>query len=297
MKSSPDCDGAPTCNARDYVSKEEAAVLKQMRDVREEARLLQRDNPDDRQLEQLRVRFAQLKEALNLANTEKLRRLGHLLLIPLTALLLSACSGPTVAGKTSPRPATEDPAPATRQDPTPDPVPQEMPEPPKICLDKKIQGLPASAKLSQALLLEPAAIKGKKVTFTRRGASLSLPFSDLARTLHRFIAERKGARNFPEERALMAALELQAPEGGHITLDDAKPTWFKGSPVLLQRRINFLLADLVTAGAAVEINGKPAQLVLVEYTSNCGELCGAGGRALLLTDGCALVFHTVDWVS
>ena len=249
----------------------------------------------------LRGRFRAHKERLAAANHEKLRRLGHLALFPLVALLLTACSSPA---SRAPAPAPSrvkvtqvkaDPAPVV--DPAPAPAPAQQPQLTEKCSGTKIQGLPSGATLGQTQLLSPKKIQGKKVTFHRGGGTLSVPLSNLSKTLHRFIAEHRGARNFPEERAVISRLERLAPEGGHITLDDRKATWFSGSPAMMQRRINFLLADLLAAGSPVEVAGSAVELVLVEYSSYCGELCGAGGRAVINAAGCELLFYTVDWLS
>ena len=232
-----------------------------------------------------------------------LSRLGHLILLPLAALLLTACPGPAsstrapVPAQTSVKvtPAKVDLAPAA--DPAPAPAPAPQPRLTDQCKGSKIPGLPSSATVGGGQLLPPKKIQGKKVIFHRGGGTLSVPFSSLAKTLHRFIAERRGARNWPEERAVMARLERLAPEGGHITLDDRKATWFSGAPAMMQRRINFLLADLLAAGSPVEVTGSAVELVLVQYGSNCGEVCGAGGRAVVTAKECALLFYTVEWLS
>jgi len=237
---------------------------------------------------------------------EKLKRLGHLVFIPLAMVLISACSGPD-ANKSPAQtlvlaPAKKDPAPA--KDPAPDPAPadvtpQQMPAPPTVCMDEPqtIPGMPEGSKLSHPLLIHAAAIKGKKVTFVRGDLRMTVSFGALAKPLHRFIAERKGARRFPEERAVMNQLKLRAHLDHNIVLDLTKPTWFKAPPAFMQRRVYFMLADIVASGGALEVNGKAVELLLVEYSHYCGELCGAGGHAVLTVDGCRLLFRTVDWVS
>ncbi len=226
---------------------------------------------------------------------------GQLLLITLLALSISACGSSTQ--QVRPAPA----APEAEKESQHPPQPQsqakaQAPAPtqanPGACKLTPAMGLPREARATSSRQVDaPGRVSGKKLIFSRAGVQLVFPFTMVSR-LHQFLAEN-GAASFPEERALLAHLEREAPKGQDIIIDPAYP-WYKGPRNIMKRRISFLLADLLAYGS-FEIRAPRSkdpiyEITVMEYGSYCGEVCGVGGRAILLP-GCKIVLYTVDWIS
>lgn len=315
-KSTRACPTEGCSKSKEYVSLEEATQLRAMRAVREEARQVQQalastapETPRGAQLsqnlEQLRARFRELKKKLEQANLDKLRRLGHLVVAPLLVATLAACGG---SAQQSPGP--RDPAPTVRASapqakptpapprPAPAPQPEALPPATAPCAISAGMSLPRGARTTAHRQLKSASpVQGRRLTFSRGSAKLVFPASALDH-LRRFL-QQNGPSNFPEERALLSQLEQAAAAKVDITIGPDFP-WYPGSAVIMKRRISFLLADLLAAGNfEIHLPGQDGPVLEVtelEYSSTCGELCGAGGRVYVLP-GCTSLFYTVDWVS
>jgi hypothetical protein len=170
-------------------------------------------------------------------------------------------------------------------------------EPP--CLVRARSHLPGE---TMASFIKGGVVGRKRLVFRRGDVQLLIDFEVLDSTTRDFLKEQGHNRKFPEEVNLIARF-AQALKN-HDEVDADRMVRSK----LEQERLDFRLADVFDRGAflireAPASSKRPAigvrvatDLILrLDYSYDCGDQCGTGGR-VFLTDACQQLAAVTDWV-
>ena len=172
-------------------------------------------------------------------------------------------------------------------------------EPP--CLAKARAHLPGE---TMATFVKGGLVGRKRLLFRRGDVLLVIDFEVLDSITQEFLKERGGAtsQRFPEEARLLQRFVQAFKNRDEVDADSL----LRGT--LEQERLDFRLAEVFERGAflirGVQPNSKKtvptaraaSDLILrLDFSYECGERCGTGGR-VFLTDACQQLVAVTDWV-
>ena len=166
------------------------------------------------------------------------------------------------------------------------------------CLARARVHLPGQ---TMAVFVKGGAVGRKRLHFRRGDVLLVIDFEVLEVTAQDFLKEH-GAESFPEEGNLLRRFAQAMKSRDEVQAD------LLVLSNLEHERLGFLLAAVLDRGAFL-IRGVPpelkkalassrpaADLILrLDYSYECGDRCGTGGR-VFFTDACQQLVAVTDWV-
>jgi len=191
----------------------------------------------------------------------------RLLLVPVTAILLSLTPGPTVAAT----PGAAEPA----------------------CLAAIRKALPGQVTTSR---LQGKSVGRKRLLFRRGGMVLVIDHDVLETTARAFLTAH-GADRFPEEVRLLKVFAEKLRKADEVEADPLLRNLAERS------RLDFRLAEVLERGgfqlrpARKPAHGPtPGVILRLRYQVDDGELAGYGGR-VFVSETCERLVGVSDWVS
>jgi hypothetical protein len=172
----------------------------------------------------------------------------------------------------------------------------ENPEP--RCLARARAHLPGQ---TMATFVKGGLVGRKRLLFRRGDVLLVIDFEMLDSTTQDFLKE-KGASKFPEESNMLRRFGEAMKSRDEIKAD----TLVQGA--LEQKRLDLRLAEVLdrgaflirevppaTKGAAATVVPAADLILRLDYTYECGDRCGTGGR-VFFTNACQQLVAVTDWV-
>ncbi len=166
------------------------------------------------------------------------------------------------------------------------------------CLARARKQLPGE---TMASFVQGGHVRSKQLLFRRGEVVLVIDYLVLEETTRAFL-KQKGAEKFPEETRLLQRFSLAFRNHDEV---DAGPLV---QSKLEQERLDYRLAEAIDQGAFVVRDARgsskkapataqaaPDLLLRLDYSYECGDECGTGGR-VYLTDACQQMVAVTDWV-
>jgi hypothetical protein len=166
------------------------------------------------------------------------------------------------------------------------------------CLARARAHLPGQ---TMATFVRGGTVGHKRLLFRRGDVHLVIDFEVFELTTQDFLKDQ-GAERFREEGNLLRRFAQAMRSRDEVQAD------FLVRSNLEQERLDFLLASVLDRGAFLIRSVLPnstkalatfrpsADLILrLDYSYECGDLCGTGGR-VFFTDACQQLVAVTDWV-
>jgi hypothetical protein len=166
------------------------------------------------------------------------------------------------------------------------------------CLTRARAHLPGE---TMATFVKGGVVGSKRLLFRRGDVVLVIDFLVLEETTQAFLKEQ-GAQRFSEETRLLMRFSLALKNRDEVDADA-----LVRSP-LEQERLDFRMADVLDRGAFLVRDARaaskkamataraaPDRILRLDYSYECGDSCGTGGR-VFFTDACQQLVAITDWV-
>jgi len=166
------------------------------------------------------------------------------------------------------------------------------------CLTRARAHLPGE---TMATFVKGGVVGSKRLLFRRGDVLLVVDFLVFEEITQAFLKEQ-GTERFPEETRLLQRFSQALKNRDEV---EAGPLV---RSQLEQERLDFRLADVFDHGsflirdaravskkALPTARAAPDLILRLDYSYDCGDLCGTGGR-VFFTDGCQQLVAVTDWV-
>ena len=167
-----------------------------------------------------------------------------------------------------------------------------------LCLVRVRGHLPGATVVTY---VKGGAVGRKRLLFRRSDVVLVVDFTALEASMQEFLKEQ-GADRFPEELSLLRRFAQALKSSDEVEADALVRN------IREQERLDFRLADVferraflirdmrpTSKGTAAIVPTAPDLVLRLDYSYDCGDLCGTGGR-VFLTDSCQQLVAVTDWV-
>ena len=166
------------------------------------------------------------------------------------------------------------------------------------CLAKARAHLPGE---TMATFVKGGLVGRKRLLFRRGDVLLVIDFEVLDSTTQAFLKEH-GAERFPEDVQLLQPFAQALRSRDEVDADSLLRSKRE------QERLDFRLAEVFERGAflirgvqpiskkaTLPVRAAPDLILRLDFSYECGDLCGTGGR-VFFTDVCQQLVAVTDWV-
>lgn len=154
----------------------------------------------------------------------------------------------------------------------------------KIAKQKNSDG----SKIKTIALSNP--IDAKSVIFENEKVVITFGLNDFESNLIQFSEKYP---DIQDDKDLLTFIEEQSQSNSEIMISNM--------PKELQQRAEYRVADLLETGKFKLFDKKENiyidKINIETYNSNCGHLCGSGGRRYFIPNDNVIFFEVMDWIS